>query len=120
MEKHTLVIMSAITVMIMAACSPSVTAEISSSSSSQNSEQSWDPQNGSTLIWSDEFDSTINTTRWNYDMGALGFGNNEHQNYTNIPENIFISDGKLVIRATKTTGGAGGYNSARINTRGKF
>ena len=32
------------------------------------------------LVWSDEFDGTsVNTTNWNFEIGAGGWGNNEQQ-----------------------------------------
>ena len=34
------------------------------------------------LVWSYEFNS-IYQSKWNYDIGASGWGNNELQTYTN-------------------------------------
>lgn len=73
------------------------------------------------LVWSDEFDGTsVNTTFWNYDTGAGGWGNQELQNYTSSG-NAEIVDGKLLITAKKVNDNLqpGSYTSARINTRGK-
>lgn len=83
----------------------------------------------SRLVWSDEFDQPLDSppdsSRWVYDLGASGWGNNELQNYTDSTANASIvsdsaaTDGKvLAIRALKTTGG--GYTSARLKTLGKF
>ncbi|MCX6261261.1 MAG: hypothetical protein NTY95_10580, partial [Bacteroidia bacterium] len=37
----------------------------------------------SKLIWSDEFSTgPLNTSTWNYELGATGWGNNELENYT--------------------------------------
>src|SRR5438552_1554566 len=74
------------------------------------------------LVWSDEFDGPANSapdqTKWAYDTGATGWGNQELENYTKSPDNASL-DGKgdLVIRAVRT---ASGYTSARLKTQGKF
>lgn len=78
--------------------------------------------NGEKLWWSDDFDKrTIDNTSWNYDLGIGKWGNNEWENYTNKPENVFTRDGNLVIRAIKSGEGQkiGDYTSARLTTRGK-
>ena len=72
------------------------------------------------LVWSDEFDGpSIDTNTWNYDRGASGWGNNELQDYTDRPENAFIRDGKLVIRALHDNQFGHPYSSARLTTIGK-
>jgi hypothetical protein len=43
------------------------------------------------LVWSDEFDdSTLNTKKWAFDLGAGGWGNNELQTYTSNPANVSV------------------------------
>jgi len=75
---------------------------------------------GYTLIWSDEFnDAAINTNNWNFDIGGSGWGNNELEYYTNSPNNAFLSNGKLVIKARQENIGSNNYTSARINSAGK-
>jgi len=72
------------------------------------------------LVWSDEFDgTTLDLTKWNYETGAGGWGNNEKQHYTNRSENIRIENGNLIIEARKETYQSSSYTSARINTRDK-
>lgn len=74
------------------------------------------------LWWNDEFSATkIDVTNWNYDQGIGKWGNNEWQNYTNKPDNSFIRDGKLVLKAIKSGAGQkeGDYTSARLTTKGK-
>lgn len=76
------------------------------------------------LIWQDEFDSKyINSNHWEFEVNAWGGGNNELQYYTNRPQNAFIRDGKLVIRALKETytgpEGTREYTSARLRTKNK-
>jgi beta-glucanase (GH16 family) len=73
-------------------------------------------------IWSDEFNAPAQTppdpTRWDYDLGRSGWGNNEVQTYTNSIANSFHDgQGHLVIRAVREDTG---FTSARIVTRGRF
>ncbi len=72
------------------------------------------------LAWSDEFDgSSLDTSKWIYDFGDWGWGNNELQYYTDSrTENTRIEDGVLVIEARKDDVGAK-WTSARLTTRGK-
>lgn len=84
---------------------------------------------GWTLTWRDEFDgpdgSRPDESRWAYDLGGGGWGNQELQTYTSRADNAVIRDGALVItaRAERFTGGDGiarEYTSARLKTRGRF
>ena len=72
------------------------------------------------LVWSDEFnDGMVDSTKWTYDIGNWGWGNNELQYYTeHRRENARIEDGKLIIEAIKNSTGPG-WTSARLTTRGK-
>ena len=79
------------------------------------------PLEGWTMIWNDEFDgSSINTSKWEHEVNGWGGGNNELQYYTDRPENSFIENGKLVIKALKETytgeDGTREYTSARLRT----
>ncbi|MEX0331707.1 MAG: family 16 glycosylhydrolase [Puniceicoccaceae bacterium] len=77
---------------------------------------------GYVLLWSDEFDYTgaPDPTKWNYRLGAGGWGNNEVQTYTNSPTNSRVEDGKLIIEAHQTiVNGAPRYTSARLTTKEK-
>jgi beta-glucanase (GH16 family) len=85
------------------------------------------PPTGYTLLWSDEFNtgSTPDSSKWTYDIGGNGWGNNELEYYTNRPQNAQISNGNLVITALQETyTGADGvtrnYTSARLKTQGLF
>ncbi|MBO4370847.1 MAG: family 16 glycosylhydrolase [Paludibacteraceae bacterium] len=84
------------------------------------------------LVWSDEFNGTsLNTDVWNYELGVGsncdGNGNWERQEYVNDANNIYVSDGNLVIKATYTdhTYNNNGcsysayWKSGRINTKNK-
>jgi len=74
-------------------------------------------------VFKDEFDAAaLNTAKWTYDLGngcsagICGWGNNELETYTNAPENIKLSNGKLVITALNNNAT---YTSARIKTQDK-
>jgi len=76
-----------------------------------------------TLIWSDEFDGPAGTapdaTKWVYDLGASGWGNQELENYTDSRDNSYLDgSGNLVIEARQPSPGQ--YTSARLKTKTKF
>lgn len=91
---------------------------------------------GMTLIWQDEFiGSGLDSGKWNYeqgyylndDPGTWGWGNAELQHYTNSPQNIFVQDGKLNIRALndpksfpQDPNRTAPYSSGKINTKDHF
>lgn len=73
------------------------------------------------LTWSDEFNGKglIDETKWTYDIGNWGWGNNELQYYTEKRvENARQEDGNLIIEARKDAVGTP-WSSARLTTRGK-
>jgi len=81
------------------------------------------------LTWSDEFNapknSPVDSSRWSFDIGGGGWGNNELQTYTNRTVNARLEDGALVITVIKEnhTGPDNilrGYTSARLLTKKKF
>jgi beta-glucanase (GH16 family) len=71
------------------------------------------------LVFSDEFstDGAPDPTKWNYDLGAGGWGNGELQNYTNSSNNVVVQGGNLVITAKKT---GSSYTSARLKSENKY
>ena len=83
------------------------------------------------LVWADEFEGAgIDRTKWDFDTGdgfydynanqwIKGWGNNELQYYTSRPENAYVKDGMLHIRALKESHLGCGYTSARLKTRKK-
>lgn len=75
-----------------------------------------------TQIWADEFDvdGAPNTSKWGYDLGAGGWGNNEPQYYTNRTENAIVQGGLLKIITKKESYLGSNYTSARLKTSGKF
>lgn len=73
------------------------------------------------LVWSDEFNSSgiPDTSKWTYDFGNWGWGNNELQYYTEFrTENARQENGNLIIEARKNDIGQE-WTSARLTTRGK-
>jgi hypothetical protein len=85
-------------------------------------DEKWSLPLGKALVWTEEFNgSSINFNAWNYDThsGAWPY-NGEWEHYTSSPENSYIQNGNLVIKAISNTGGSGGYTSARLQTQNKL
>jgi len=87
------------------------------------------PPAGYTLVWSDEFNQSVGSppslANWVYVTGNGGFGNNELETYVTDTAHAQIiadpqaTDGRaLQIQATWDS--VHGYQSARIDTSGKF
>ena len=72
------------------------------------------------LEWEDDFntDGVPDPTKWTYDLGAGGWGNQEVQTYTNNSENAKVEGGSLII--TAKANGSGGYTSARLKSQGLY
>jgi beta-glucanase (GH16 family) len=84
-----------------------------------------------TLVWADEFDAPEGTppdpTRWTFDLGGGGWGNEELQWYMDDPTHVAHDGaGDLVITAREAPAGLTcwygpcRYTSARLLTRGLF
>jgi len=75
----------------------------------------------SSPFWSDEFDYTglPLSTKWGYDIGGTGWGNNELQYYTNDLSNVSVADGKLTIALLKQNLNGKDYTSTRLVSKGK-
>ena len=74
------------------------------------------------LVWSDEFDKDglPDNTKWGYDVGGNGWGNNELEYYTNArSENARVVNGNLIIEARKESFSGRNYTSARLLTKNK-
>lgn len=76
---------------------------------------------GFNLVWSDEFniDGKPDNSKWDFDIGGNGWGNNELQYYTSDSVNVRVKDGKLEIEAHYYPNLAIKYTSARIVTKNK-
>jgi beta-glucanase (GH16 family) len=73
-------------------------------------------------VWQDEFSNNglPDATKWSYDVGGSGWGNNELQYYTNATlKNARIENGKLIIEAHKEELNNKNYTSARLVTKNK-
>jgi len=68
-------------------------------------------------VWCDEFDvdGLPDSTKWAYDVGGGGWGNQELQYYTDADlDNARVENGNLYITAIKETIGSNNYTSARL------
>ncbi len=68
-------------------------------------------------VWCDEFntDGLPDSSRWLYQVGGSGWGNNELQYYTSEDlDNAYVSDGTLKITALKESFMGSDYTSARL------
>ncbi|QFY05384.1 family 16 glycosylhydrolase [Nonomuraea phyllanthi] len=84
------------------------------------------------LVWSDEFNgaagSAVDSSKWRFDIGGSGWGNNEQQYYTNSTRNAAMDgSGNLVITARRENPanyqchyGTCQYTSARLLTSATF
>ncbi|MEV4533769.1 family 16 glycosylhydrolase [Asanoa sp. NPDC049518] len=84
------------------------------------------------LVWSDEFNgpagSAVDQSKWRFDIGGSGWGNNEQQYYTNSTRNAAMDGaGNLVITARRENPsnfqchyGTCQYTSARLLTAATF
>ncbi|HKW27839.1 MAG TPA: family 16 glycosylhydrolase [Verrucomicrobiae bacterium] len=75
------------------------------------------------ITWDDEFNqpdgSLPDLTKWGYDLGGGGWGNNELETYT--ATNARVQSGQLVIEADRAiSAGKTNYTSARMLTKGKW
>ena len=74
----------------------------------------------SKLVWSEEFNYTgqPDSTKWTYNVGGNGWGNNELQFYTfKRLENARVEKGNLIIEARKEDWQGKRYTSARLVTK---
>lgn len=74
------------------------------------------------LIWSDEFESEglPDPSKWSYDVGDHGWGNNELQNYSREDlKNARVENGVLIIEAHADNSLPKGYSSARLVSKEK-
>jgi len=74
------------------------------------------------LVWADEFDKAgaPDATKWGFDLGGNGWGNNELQYYTDRPQNARVEAGNLIIEAKKESFLNRSYTSARVLSKNKM
>ncbi|MEP6715254.1 MAG: protease pro-enzyme activation domain-containing protein [Terriglobia bacterium] len=80
------------------------------------------PSSKWTLVWSDEFDGAAGTlpdaSKWALQVGGGGWGNQELETYTNLPENVHLDgNGHLLIHVESKNGA---YTSARVLSQGRY
>ena len=74
------------------------------------------------LIWADEFNyhGLPDSSKWNYDVGGHGWGNNELQYYTLLDtSNVKVENGHLKIIVRKQKKENREYTSARLLSKNK-
>ena len=77
------------------------------------------------LVWNDEFEGAkgglLDASRWVYETGGSGFGNNQLEFDTDRAENASLDgNGELTITAIKESYMGRSYTSVRLKTQGKF
>ncbi|MBQ9895282.1 MAG: family 16 glycosylhydrolase [Ruminococcus sp.] len=122
MKKMQLIsIMSAI--VMLTGCGNITSSSSNSDSKSENAQSNYSiPQiTGYDLLWNDEFDGEeLDDSIWSYDPHEPGWTNQELQEYTESTDNVFIRDGKLVLKAIKTEqNGKPYYTSGKIKSQNK-
>jgi beta-glucanase (GH16 family) len=71
-------------------------------------------------VWADEFDrpGPPDESKWSYEVGGGGWGNNELQFYTEgRPENARVDGGVLIVEARREPWQGKAYTSARLSSR---
>lgn len=110
MKYSPLIFLIAILINSLNACS----SDKSTDPIEQNSNEKW------LLVWQDEFNGTeIDESKWTYDTGGHGWGNNEWQYYTDREQNAYIDDTCLVIEARRESYEGKDYTSARLKTQNR-
>jgi beta-glucanase (GH16 family) len=73
-----------------------------------------------TPIWEDNFTTAggADPSKWNFETGGSGWGNNELQYYTS-GNNATVTGGSLSITAKKENSNGREYTSSRMTTKGK-
>lgn len=76
---------------------------------------------GYELLWHDEFDGdALDESIWTRELREPGWTNEELQEYTDSEDNIFIRDGKLILKAIRTEqDGEPYYTSGKVNSQNK-
>ena len=116
MKKLTLLLLT------LFSCFYQIKAQSKSKSHQNHSKKNKAKLNRLKLVWSDEFNYSglPDSTKWGYDVGCNGWGNNESQFYTKADiNNAVVGNGYLSIIAHKEKREGREYTSARMVTKGK-
>ncbi|NEU06977.1 glycoside hydrolase family 16 protein [Flavihumibacter sp. R14] len=91
----------------------------SAATASQPARQNWTFEKKPS--WFDEFNDSgrPDSTKWGYDIGGDGWGNNELQYYTNSLSNSSVNKGVLTITARSEKREGKEYTSARLVSKNK-
>ncbi len=115
---------TSLAMLILASCAEKKKAPAEEKAySSTITDGEFDPGEDWRLVWSDEFEGdSLNSANWNRQVVPAGRFNDEWQRYTDHPENAYVEDGQLVIKAIHEgeEHGMDQYTSARMNTAGKL
>ena len=100
--------------------SASETAEVTSEAATADDTPAPDIA-GYDLLWHDEFSgSELDESLWSRELRQPGWTNEELQEYTNSTDNVFVRDGKLVLKAIKSEkNGKDYYTSGKVNGQHK-
>ena len=125
------VLLTASMLLSLAACKKSEdeTTASATSATSQETQQTTEAKaessvpelEGYSLLWNDEFDGAdLDESKWTRETRQPGWTNNELQEYTNSTDNVFVKDGKLVLKAIKSEkDGKDYYTSGKVNSQNK-
>jgi beta-glucanase (GH16 family) len=69
-----------------------------------------------TEVWRDDF-NTLDTQAWSSEVNGDGGGNNELQFYTDRPENLYVENGVLNIKAIRENYQGKTWTSARLRSK---
>lgn len=101
----------------------SVTEETDESTETEEVEEVDTPElEGYNLLWSDEFNKAeLDIEKWNMEPREPGWTNEELQEYTTLTDNVFVEDGKLVLKAIKTKNedGSDYFTSGKVTGQNK-
>jgi len=114
------VLVSAMSASLLTACGAAETAQTNTANAAVEKTET-PALEGYNLLWSDEFDGDVlDETIWNYEPHEPGWTNNELQEYTTSTDNVFVRDGKVVLKAIKTEkDGSDYYTSGKITSQNK-
>ena len=116
MKKLTLLLLT------LFSCFYQIKAQSKSKSHQNHSKKNKAKLNKLKLVWSDEFNYSglPDSTKWGYDVGGNGWGNNEAQFYTKADiNNAVVGNGYLSIITHKEKREGKEYTSSRMVTKGK-